>query len=73
MSNLAFMKIKRTLDWDIVDQAAVQLGVPYFTRRKWRQRNNVPYKWRLPLIVHTNGILYAALFDEHDKRRGKEA
>jgi hypothetical protein len=63
------MKIKRTLDWDLVDRAAEQLGVPYFTRRKWRQRNTVPYKWRLPLMIHTNGILHAALFEANDKRR----
>ena len=39
------------MDWDEVERAAEALGIPYFTRKKWRQRDHVPYKWRYDIMI----------------------
>ena len=41
-------------DWELVDAAAESAGVPYFTRRKWRERNRVPVHW-WPTLEKTSG------------------
>ena len=36
--------------WALVDRCAAELGILPETRRKWRERNGVPHRWRLPLL-----------------------
>jgi hypothetical protein len=57
------------LDWDLVDQAAKALGVGKQARRKWRQRNSVPHKWRLPLIEETDGKITSETFKQEEAAR----
>jgi hypothetical protein len=61
------------IDWDLVELVAEVLGVPYFTYKKWRQRNHVPYKWRLDLILASKGKITADDFIVHDKRKLERA
>ena len=42
--------ISAMLDWDVIDDLATTLGVKPDARRKWRERNHVPYFWRLRMI-----------------------
>ena len=41
----------------LIDDAAEKAGVPYFTRRKWRERNRVPAKWWSALVDNSGGKL----------------
>ncbi len=36
--------------WALVDRCAAELDILPETRRKWRERNSVPHRWRLPLL-----------------------
>jgi hypothetical protein len=63
---------KSPLDWMLIDRAAEAIGVSRESRKKWRQRNHVPYRWRLPLITQTNGLLSVNDFVNHDKKRKKQ-
>lgn len=53
-------------DWNLIDQAAKALGVGKEARKKWRQRNIVPHRWRLPLIRETDGKISADLFKQEE-------
>ena len=44
-------------NWPLIDLIAQRLGVKPDARRKWRQRGNVPHKWRLPIIMASGGNL----------------
>jgi hypothetical protein len=46
-------------NWALIDLIAQRLGVKTEARRKWRQRNSVPHKWRLALILASGGALSA--------------
>jgi hypothetical protein len=65
--------IKRTIDWDLVERAALQLGVSRFAVDKWRQRQTVPHKWRPHLVIHTNGAISWKQFELLDKAARKAA
>lgn len=52
--------------WNRIDATAKRMGVPYFTRRKWRQRGTVPHKWRLALIQQSGGQIVANDFISRD-------
>lgn len=68
---LSNMMAKRQISWELIDLLAEGLGVSYWARRKWRERENVPYKWRLPLIMASKGALSAKDFDLMDRRRAR--
>jgi len=57
------------MDWDEVERAAEALGIPYFTRKKWRQRDHVPYKWRYDIMILSKGKIKHNDFIELDKRK----
>lgn len=44
-------------NWTLIEDAAGKAGVPYFTRRKWRERNRVPAKWWSALVENSDGKL----------------
>jgi hypothetical protein len=53
------MKNDSRTNWPLIDLIAQRLGVKIEARRKWRQRNSVPHKWRLALILASDGALSA--------------
>ena len=57
------------MNWDEVEKAAEELGIPYFTRKKWRQRDHVPYKWRHDIMVLAKGKITHEDFLQLDKRK----
>mgnify|MGYP003338422110 CR=1 len=63
------MQQATAIDWNVVDQVAVTLGVSYRARQKWRQRGTIPYKWRLPILQLTGGVISAEHFAALDRRR----
>jgi hypothetical protein len=63
---------KSPLDWMLIDRAAEAIGVSRESRKKWRQRNHVPHRWRLPLITQTGGLLSVNDFVNHDKKRSRK-
>jgi hypothetical protein len=42
-------------NWDLINKAAAELGVPYNTRKTWRIRRSVPHRWRLHIKELTQG------------------
>ncbi len=44
------MEIATEQGWALVDLCAIELGILPENRRKWRERNRVPHRWRLPLL-----------------------
>ena len=73
LSNSADMT-KSQIDWDLIDTYAELKGVSYWARRKWRQRNHVPHKWRIGLVWWSNGRIDLKWFQDMDKQnRGKAA
>ena len=56
----------------LIDRAAEAIGVSRESRKKWRQRNHVPHRWRLPLITQTGGLLSVNDFVNHDKKRNRK-
>jgi hypothetical protein len=71
LSNFVDMT-KSAIDWDLIDALATKHGVSYWARRKWRQRNHVPHKWRWGIILDSNGMISVKHFDRMDRARGKE-
>jgi hypothetical protein len=62
------------IDWDLIDALATKHGVSYWARRKWRQRNHVPHKWRIVLAWWSDGCIDLKWFQDMDKQnRGKAA
>ena len=72
MSNFVEMS-KSQIDWDLIDTFADALGVSYWARRKWRQRNHVPWKWRLALVWLSRKRIKLDWFQSMDKQNEKEA
>lgn len=65
---------KSHIDWNLIDTLAEQQGVSYWARRKWRQRNHVPHKWRWGIILDSDGRVSAMHFDRMDaQNRGESA
>ena len=64
---------KRTINWDLVEEAALQLGVSRFAVDKWRQRQTIPHKWRPHLVIHTNGAISWKHFELLDKAAARTA
>jgi len=58
------------LDWDLIEKLAQTIGVPYSNYKKWRHRDNVPHKWRYPLILASKGTLSIKDFMANDEKRG---
>jgi hypothetical protein len=80
--NLTFWKFCPTsspmsanhLDWELVDRLAEGLAVEYWARRKWRQRNHIPHKWRLEIIRASRGRIRPEHFHVMDKNnKGRAA
>jgi len=59
---------KSDIDWDMIDTYAEWNGVSYWARRKWRQRNHVPHKWRIGLIWSSDGRISLKWFQDMDKQ-----
>jgi len=57
------------MEWDYIEKAADAIGIPYFTRKKWRQRDHVPYKWRHEIIEISQGTVTHEMFLAMDKRK----
>jgi len=57
------------MNWDAIEKAADAIGIPYFTRKKWRQRDHVPYRWRQEIIEASQGSVTYETFMEMDKRK----
>jgi hypothetical protein len=57
------------LDWELIERLAEGLGVTYWARRKWRQRQHIPYKWRLYLLTAAKGSITPEQFKVLDKQR----
>ena len=72
MSNSTPMT-KSAIDWDIIDTYAELKGVSYWARRKWRQRNHVPHKWRIGLVWWSAGRISLKWFQDMDKQNQGEA
>ena len=64
---------KPAIDWDIVERAALQLGVSQFAIDKWRQRQTIPHKWRPHLILATAGGITWKHFEMLDRAARKVA
>ena len=64
---------KPAIDWDIVERAALQLGVSQFAIDKWRQRQTIPHKWRPHLILATAGGITWKQFEQLDRQARKVA
>ena len=64
---------KSPIDWDKIDTLAKAIGVSYWARRKWRQRNHVPHKWRWKFIWLSGKTISAKHFDEMDRQNRGEA
>ena len=61
---------KSAIDWDLIDTYAERQGVSYWARRKWRQRNHVPYKWRIALAWWSDGRISLDRADRAARARG---
>jgi hypothetical protein len=59
------------INWNLIDTYAELKGVSYWARRKWRQRNHVPHKWRWGLIMDSDGKISVKHFDRMDREGGK--
>ena len=64
---------KSLIDWDLIDRLAEKQGVEYWARRKWRQRQHVPHKWRLAIIMASRGRIKPWDFAEMDRNNGGNA
>jgi hypothetical protein len=64
---------KKAIDWELVERAALQLGVSQFAIDKWRQRQSIPHKWRPQLVIHTGGVISWKQFELLDKQARKVA
>jgi hypothetical protein len=64
---------KSLIDWDLIDRLAEKQGVEYWARRKWRQRQHVPHKWRLVIIMASRGRIKPWDFAEMDRNNGGNA
>ena len=47
----------KTTNWDLIEKLAQELGVTKHATAKWRQRNTVPHKWRLPIVLKSGGLI----------------
>lgn len=61
--------MSETLDWTILDRIGQALGVNRSARQKWRQRQHIPHKYRLPIISATGGVISAHDFEAMDRKR----
>jgi len=58
--------MKRTtfeLDWPLIEEAADALGVSVKALEKWREREKVPHKWRIPIILWAKGKIPLDAFE----------
>jgi hypothetical protein len=58
------MKSTTDIGWDTIERVADQLGIRKNTVAKWKERKCIPYKWRLPIIIKSNGKISLRAFDE---------
>jgi hypothetical protein len=65
--------MSKSIDWDLIDYLAERQGVEYWARRKWRQRQHVPHKWRLAIIMASRGRIKPVDFAEMDRMNREEA
>ena len=61
------------INWTVIDQIGEALGVGYRARQKWRQRNHIPHKYRLQIVIRTRGAIGAEDFLAMDRENGKVA
>jgi hypothetical protein len=65
------MKTNHQIDWELIERLAEGLGVTYWARRKWRQRQHIPYKWRLHITIASKGSVKPEHFLFLDRRRSR--
>jgi hypothetical protein len=49
------------------------LEVEYWARRKWRQRQHVPHRWRLAIIAAARGSIKPEDFYAMDRQNKRNA
>lgn len=59
----------RSPGWKVVRRYALELGIATKTIDKWRERRTVPYRWRIPLVRKSGGLIPLSLFDALEKER----
>jgi hypothetical protein len=65
---------KSDINWNLIDDLAAAAGASYWARRKWRQRNHVPHKWRAGLVWWSDGRISFDQFKQLDSQnRGESA
>lgn len=52
--------------WDVIAATAREMGVKEEALRKWREREGVPGKWQVPLIVQSKGQLSVNDFPQRE-------
>lgn len=57
------------LDWDLIERIAGELGVTTHACTKWRQRNSIPHKWRLSIVLKSGGLVRWDDFVKMDRQR----
>jgi hypothetical protein len=50
------------LNWELVDAIAERLGVNREARKKWKQRNVVPYRWQMKIVQESAGAILWSSF-----------
>jgi len=59
--------------WDLILKLAENMGVSYEARMKWRQRQIVPHKWRINIVISSDEKLTFADFTRMDRIKDKQA
>lgn len=65
---------RRMSHWNLIEQAAADLGTKPDTIRKWRARGKVSHRCRLPIVQHLAGkgiMIDMAAFDAPALRNGQ--
>lgn len=60
------------VNWDLIENIAHELGVTKYATAKWRQRGTVPYKWRLSIVLKSEGKIRWDQYTKMDNQRRKE-
>lgn len=61
--------MQKNLDWELVERIAGELGVTPHACAKWRQRNSIPHKWRLSIVLKSGGLVRWDHFVKMDRAR----
>jgi hypothetical protein len=65
--------VMASLDWQIIERAAAELGIKEKAVEKWRQRGRgVPPKWWLALVQRSKGKVSFEALDSFNRERAAE-